>query len=217
MSKPMSITKQVFLILILIFGFAAITAGIGTYYNPAYPDWLGIMVIAIGVLVVVFSVGISIRETVYRQPQTLNPSLTFRKVSRMAYLVLWLALVIRYLPSSTSDDLEPLPYWAIVLVFTAGVVILFYTKHHKEQSLWDVLTLQAQDEREQRIIDAAGRKTYAFTRIVLLIIVLLFLSGLFTTEIRLNAFGLAMIIWAVIFFIHAFFEMQVGDSVAKKG
>lgn len=111
------------------------------------------------------------------------------KMLGSALLALVTLLIFIMTPFSNVDINAAQP---VLKVYALMIIIIFLTvgigqAWKKKMTLFDYFTLQAKDEREQQLIDAAGRKTYALMRIVITIFGLLIVGG-FTgkTEFSVN-------------------------------
>jgi hypothetical protein len=104
-----------------------------------------------------------------------------------------------------------------VYMFSILITVIamgLYQAHKKKMTFVDYFTLQAKDEREQQLIDSAGRKTYASVRIAVTAVGLLAAGGVF----RKNTFSVQDILWFTLFIIFAgeaffaFFTKKIGTK-----
>ena len=122
-----------------------------------------------------------------------NPSrhhVTFTKKFEIVILtntiILYLFLLLNYRNSVDNFSADAgFNIWILALVGVIVVGSIGYAKK-KKMTLYELYTLQAKDEREQILIDHAGRKAYALMRLILPFFGILVMTGVFGSSLSSN-------------------------------
>lgn len=194
-------------IIILAFAFLVMYMLYGSGVTPIF------MIMAIFIIIL----GAAILTLVWPHfsgTKTLDTGKSPFMISRGVYIMMVITLFASFLFQGFNSSSEwsfinpsenPLfPIAAITII--AGLYLILYLQKsvRKKYSFLELWTMKANDEREQHIIDDAARKTYAFMRILAVIVGLGFFA-LQLLDISFPAFSVGYILFLFIFIAHAYF------------
>lgn len=200
----MSIKKQTILLLSHLAGFVLLIVGVWIYYSQSPENIFGLSLIIPGALIVISTLIIALKYLIRYQPETFKYPEKKLNTLGIIYVILWLAEFISIYP-----DMSRIPSLVLLFIFIAIIVFFIYNRKIKGYSPWETITLKAKDEREQQIIDRAGRKAFAFGRILLFTTTLVFWSGLLPHNFKLNALLIGLVIMILGYLPQLFFQLSV--------
>ncbi len=143
-------------------------------------------------------------------------------VSRSVYVIMIITLVVSFL----FEGYTYLPGWssqhsmenALLTITFIGIIVALYLLTFFSKSIRgkytfiELLTMKARDEREQHIINTVARSTYAFIRVLAIVVALLFF-GLQLSGVSFSAFSIGYILLLFIFVAHGYFMILLRQKV----
>ncbi len=159
--------KKISLVVSVIF-FAALAMSL--LYFPNKTGWMIVPLVAIGGILLYFVWPRNIPKVV-----TKNTEFPDAELNRIGIWVGVGATVLLVYELFTQSG----TFWSSPGLFVLMFIIVYGVLATKQKyTLVEYLTMKARDEREQSIIDSAARKTYAFFRLLVIVVVLILLSGI---------------------------------------
>lgn len=183
-------------IIVVVTSIAFAVLAIALLFTSAKSTWLILLTVIVGALLLSF-----VWPGRYTKPATPASTVPNNELNRLYIIVLTGAVILFIFDMFTTTNQGN---YASIIMITAFILSYAVMSIKKKFTVVEFLTLKAQDEREQYLIDATARRAYAFVRVLGLFFAMVLFSGL-VKNFAFNATNVGFLVLVLIFATQFFF------------